>query len=350
MPTASSTIRELRAAGVVRYVAATFLGLWLCGWAAGELAALIALVWVVPKMASGAIGYLGVIAFILAWLTFWTIGGAAALWQFCACLAGRDQFERIPGGVRVTRRAPPFVRRRLLPDGAVQTIRLSGRQNELVASVDGKEIVLTTLGSTADRLELRDWLRRELAIAPAASGEPPRLPSGWVAQFGHDGFEVMTENPRYRRLRALIVGVLFIAVATSIMLVLQRGRHPATWSASTWIGASVLGGLALLLGWAALWSWLGRTEWVLHQGTLERRRWLAGHRWGQPVHATRLAVTCREDSDGDKSISLVGIAGTQRITLQRDLNEVEVVLAMGRWLAARTQVPLDTDASLRSPP
>src|SRR2546428_13472131 len=80
---------RLRPRGPGRWFKAAFLGLWLCGWAAGEAFALWALVIGAralltgepPKPAAAPLqvgAALGMGAFLLAWLAVWTLGGIAA--------------------------------------------------------------------------------------------------------------------------------------------------------------------------------------------------------------------------------------------------------------------------------
>src|SRR5258708_7496078 len=94
----------LNAQGSGRYFGATFLGLWLCGWLAGECFGLWLLGNAAVAMISGdglgsgpiriqpgaaiAIG-----GFVVLWLTIWTIGGIAALHEFFRLLCGEDRMS-----------------------------------------------------------------------------------------------------------------------------------------------------------------------------------------------------------------------------------------------------------------
>jgi hypothetical protein len=64
------------------WIAIVLLGLWLAGWAAGEVFALRAMLASAPLPAR---------AFLLVWLAFWTLGGAFALAACAWMLAGHER-------------------------------------------------------------------------------------------------------------------------------------------------------------------------------------------------------------------------------------------------------------------
>jgi hypothetical protein len=66
------------------WVGVIFLGFWLCGWAVGEVFA-ITLVFFRPWQPGSW--------FVLFWLTFWTFGGTAALYQFFNLSSGCEVIE-----------------------------------------------------------------------------------------------------------------------------------------------------------------------------------------------------------------------------------------------------------------
>lgn len=63
-----------------------FLGIWLLGWAAGEVTVTVILLGQLPDLSGD--GW-----FLLFWLTFWTVGGALALRTWLRALAGREIVE-----------------------------------------------------------------------------------------------------------------------------------------------------------------------------------------------------------------------------------------------------------------
>src|SRR5262252_838226 len=103
-PSDSGTQVTLRVSGILRFLPAAFLAVWLCGWAAGEWFALRLFAsllrtlldasflgaWIPPlggKMPEGPMLPF-FIGFLLFWLTLWTIGGVGAFHQLLASLFG----------------------------------------------------------------------------------------------------------------------------------------------------------------------------------------------------------------------------------------------------------------------
>src|SRR5262245_39794330 len=110
---------RLRPHGFGRYFTAAFLTVWLCGWAAGEAFALwflgngiAALITGEPPQGSPvplqAGVALGIGAFLLFWLTFWTIGGIAAGSEWLRLLWGEDRILANGPSIRVTHARGPF--------------------------------------------------------------------------------------------------------------------------------------------------------------------------------------------------------------------------------------------------
>lgn len=105
-----------------------FVGLWLCGWAAGEVSVLLALFWfgMEPIVA----------AFMLIWLTAWTLGGFRIITDFLWELGGYERLTVSDHLVTVTR-AMPFRRRVTTCDAsAVTNLRATHTDSE-VASLPG---------------------------------------------------------------------------------------------------------------------------------------------------------------------------------------------------------------------
>ena len=72
-----------------------FLGLWLCGWAVGEI--------MVPtsffaKDASGP-----AVPFVAAWFAMWTLGGGFAIYAFFWSLVGRERIVLSPATLSIQR-------------------------------------------------------------------------------------------------------------------------------------------------------------------------------------------------------------------------------------------------------
>src|SRR5688500_5672359 len=101
-----------RPTGCMRFGLAAFLGVWLCGWAAGEWFALRVLIagvqsgqaWTVTSHPAG----LMVGGFLILWTTLWTIGGVAALISFLRSVAGVDRLIVTPEAWELERGIGPF--------------------------------------------------------------------------------------------------------------------------------------------------------------------------------------------------------------------------------------------------
>src|SRR5215471_10799082 len=116
-PGDSGTQVALRASGILRFLPATFLTVWLCGWAVGEwfglrlFASMVRTLlgwsvlgpWLPPlsgRMPSGvALPFF--IVFVTLWLTLWTVGGIGAFLQIMTLLFGRDVVRWGPDGLEV---------------------------------------------------------------------------------------------------------------------------------------------------------------------------------------------------------------------------------------------------------
>ncbi|MCP9859925.1 MULTISPECIES: hypothetical protein [unclassified Cyanobium] len=78
LETATPTFR-FRPLGPGRFFVAAFLAFWLCGWLAGEVFA-VSLLWkLLSTFLTTGQGTLPATLFLLVWVSFWSVGGAAAL-------------------------------------------------------------------------------------------------------------------------------------------------------------------------------------------------------------------------------------------------------------------------------
>lgn len=89
-PSARATVQETPAGlevvvpGRRNWFVAVFLGLWLCGWAMGEVT--------VPVMfAQGKVREAGAELFLIVWFLGWTLGGSVALYSFGWLVSGRER-------------------------------------------------------------------------------------------------------------------------------------------------------------------------------------------------------------------------------------------------------------------
>ena len=287
----------LRPTGIGRYFSAAFLGIWLVGWAVGEVVVLWVLLTmiVVPVLRRGGADLpdmfqswqaagapLAIFIFLLVWVTFWTIGGYAAITQFLRSLAGKDRIRLLPTGFELVRAAGPFKRTRLIDRDDVRRVRVRHHDHALVADTAFGTLLLTELGSIAERRAICDWLRSGLRLpadgfmAPYSAVAPP----GWKTQPTEDG---------------------------SVML-----RRRAAWL-----------------------RWL-RSEWVVRHGLVTHRRrigpWSSEHTYD---HA-QFAIEHTTDSDGDDLYRLILRSARGDRTIQSAINDDGEIVDCARWFASRT--------------
>ncbi len=103
----SASTMSLRPSGIGRYFVAAFMAMWLVGWIVGEVFAIAMAgviftsiagafperlpAWSADLVASGGLAF--ALLFLLVWLTFWTIGGIAALMHLMRSVSPRYDFN-----------------------------------------------------------------------------------------------------------------------------------------------------------------------------------------------------------------------------------------------------------------
>ena len=287
----------LRATGVGRYFNAAFLGLWLVGWAIGEIVAvgLIIAIIVVPILrwrevdlpaffeswTSGGVP-IAIFLFLLLWTTFWTIGGYAAMTACLRSLAGKDRLRLLPAALELTRGAGPFRRTRVVDRADIRRVRVRHHDHALVADTTFGTLLLTELGTVPERETICRWLRGGLQLPPDGSMGPyaGQAPPGWSMEPTEDG------SVRLRR-------------------------------RSAWI------------------PWL-RSEWLVRRGLVTHRRrlgpWLVVHVYDHG----QFAVEHTTDSDGDDLYRLILRSARGERTIQSAINDDGEIVDFGRWLAEHT--------------
>ena len=174
---------RLHRRGVGRYVNAAFLGLWLCGWLLGECFALGALIWgsfallTGHPLSSGAepldlAAAVAMGAFLLVWLSFWTIGGVVAISELLRELWGEDRVAVAPDSLVTEWRAGPFRRSRWIPRAEILDLVRLPQKGVLAVETARERIEICRLGSDEERREVADALRRELGLERRAEVRP----------------------------------------------------------------------------------------------------------------------------------------------------------------------------------
>jgi hypothetical protein len=98
-----------------------FLGLWLIGWAFGEVSVIYLMIFpAAPEPPSAFVNI-----FLLAWLAMWTLGGAWCLAAFLWGVAGKEVIELSSTALRHRKQIPIFSRSRDYAVASIANLRLA---------------------------------------------------------------------------------------------------------------------------------------------------------------------------------------------------------------------------------
>lgn len=293
-PTGSGLMVTVQCSSATRWVQGGFLGVWLCGWAAGELFALAFLIaggWAVVKaLLAGELAVLfmaiPVGAFLLLWLAGWSLAGVAVGTAFLKSFCHRWTLLLERKSWVLEQKLGPFTSRWMLPAGSVERVLARHRGHLHVAALDQEPVELD-VPMGREEVEWLAVLLRGAAGLPLE--EPPSLlPAVYRAVPEGDG--VLIARPP-------AAGIWMYRLLASL------GRRPPVFAAPN------------------------RFE-IRRNGSAD---WAAG-----PVG--RFEVTCEVDSDGDPTWGLDVIGGPGRQTI--DSGDVDDLVQLGRHLAWRTGWPL----------
>jgi len=350
-PNGSGWQVTLRAQGVLRYLPAAFLCAWLCGWAFGEYFALSilgsALQSVIgPDFLAGWMPAIQgklppretlplLFAFVSVWLTFWTVGGLAALSQLLTLLFGREVIHWSGEGLVVERYAGFLISASRLEPSQLTGFRTHGRS--LLADTRARAVPVAQLGTTAEREELRgllqEWRRGFGPVAPLAPGESP-VP-GWQVVTDESGAPAIAPAPRAQQ----VVGAALLAIAMAFIGVAVAVSSRAQ-GVSVTVGTMVLGVPGVLCLYGGAWLLAVRESWHPRRGALERRRTALGRVWSREFTPLGLELRAWTDSDLDAHWKLVVSGGGGEQVIASSLRDPNLPLSLGTWLSERTGVEL----------
>src|SRR5262245_43311059 len=275
-----------------RFVGAAFLLAWLCFWAVGEglvlwllVAGAVALLTGTPPNPGTAPlqpgPSLAIGAFLIAWISLWTLGGIAAILELLRLTVQRDRVIAGPASLIVIRRFVFFSRRVEIPVDKLRRIYLAPPKAALTAETADGIVPLSTLGTPAERDEAMTALLAELPIRPA--DDDALLPGSWREIVDPEGATAIVLDPRIHRIRARIAVVVATA-AFAIAATLVRGSIVDP----TQLGLAVMACTAALgLGWGAVRIASVNDEWRCEHGRLVLLR-RVGRRARELFEATSL--------------------------------------------------------------
>jgi hypothetical protein len=304
-----------------------FLGMILrsaLGAAAGMKLPMPGAEWVTGGAAAVAI------VFLLFWLTLWTFGGIAAITEVLRNLGGEDRILIRPSGIELLWRAGPFHRTYTYDRAEVRRIRLRREKRELVVDTSSGTHVLTKFGTIDERKAIIAWLQRHLSLPT----EPDALdantnPIGWSVTSGEGTTRMTRGSEKALRISSIIAWCVVVATAM-------------TWYGSLQSDNPSYGALVVTLVLAAGASWLtwARHEWIVRTGQLTHYRRFVTWESERRFSGARLEVEASRDSDNDDRYKLIVRDSDGKHTIDTAIHDDADVVALGRWLAARTGFPL----------
>lgn len=348
---------RLKPRGSGRFFAAGFLAFWLCGWAAGEIFALTALVLLVVSWVTGApagplketpdpVSTLAGGGFMLVWLTGWTFGGIMAIRQVLTLVWAEDRVTAASSGLIIERRRGPFRSTREISRHLLKRIHVLAGHGKLTAQTDSGSVEISVLGTVGERKQAATILGNYLGLESEPETVEPsaELPEGWREVISPEGQIVLVEDPVQRRKLARIVAGLTVAAAIgTTLLVLKALDNPSLLPITAMACAATLG-----LAASANWLFRGRVEWRIGSaGLTQRRRY--GRRVRDVFQARALELTVSSTGDNGCGYALEAIASEtatadsnsrkSRRQIFRTMNDPMEPRRLARWLANRTGLP-----------
>jgi hypothetical protein len=305
-PTGTGLIAQLKVKGFARFIGAGFLACWLAGWAVGETFAIRVLAAGAWSMITGRAPGVGqepitltaalpVGLFLLVWLSLWTLGGIAAGRELLRLLFGRDRFVARPDGLEIEHSLGLFRSTARVSRQEVHRFYPSSAGAALSAETARGPVVLTRLGTAAERAELEQALNREFSI-PARPALTAALPKGWCEELSWEHDSVLVKDPATRRKQARTAWFIFTILSLMWCYFLAAGQERPDYGR----GVIVLSILSAVVGFRAFWLSSVRNEWRLDPGRIVLQRRFGNNLKERFVGATLELV---EDSSGEGGTS-----------------------------------------------
>jgi len=356
-----------RPRGRGRFVGIAFLALWSCLWAVAEALVLFVLghgLWSLltgsPAFGTGAplrwAPALAVGAFLLVWLSIWTLGGVAAIQELLRLSWAEDRLALERDALVSRRRLGPHATTVRLPRSEIRSVFAQPATSVLMVQRGESLVALTDLGTPSERAEAGQRLRAALGLPDEdAAAELAALPADWEVVSGPAGERLLVRNRQTRRTQTVVLAIATAVVWAGLALLVREALIEPT----LWVVTLMVAVLAAWLGWRSLWMLRGRHEWRLEPGRLIRQR-----RFGGAVtvigHAEALTLTESLDSDGDAwyhlNASVVlppdlprAARAPRTIRITHAIHDDTDARCLGLWLARQTgvalhdRVPTETD-------
>jgi len=289
----------IKAQGGARFFAASFLGVWLCGWLVGEVVALSMLFLIAwqlltgvpfvhkPQLPHGGALY-AIGGFLLVWGSFWTLGGFAALREFARLLWGREVIILRPDSLRIRTLAFPFGKTKDIPISELRGFSYQSRRKRgLFLELAQGRADLSLLSNDAERRELETLVRKrypsvfggyshtegKASVAGIGDANPHsiegRLPADWVLESLPEGNKGLMRDPEIRRKQIRILWICAFAFDGACAYLAYLAVHKLALAPLAIIFALAGGGCTL----GAIRMGFGRPEWLIGKGvlTLQRR-------------------------------------------------------------------------------
>lgn len=348
--------------GLGRFLDAAFLGVWLVLWVVGELAvltligttivSLIAMVFDVslspsfPRVTSASIAA-SFLLFGMLFLVMWTVGGMAAGTHLFRSVAGEDRVWLTSEALVIKRRAGLFRKITRVPRDDIRRISMTDRDRQLAVYSSRGMQPITTLGTPAERRELRAELMRQLTLPDAAAVrelEQQTVPPQWEARRADLGYILYRPPARIHRQQVrtawIATGVVALASLASVSRSLLHAATPPDMLPSLLTALCVIG--ASLLTWT-------RKEWVIRPGRLALRWRVRGWFSVTEFEDGVLELSSSVDSDGDVHYALhISTPYGDRKKIASAVDEPCELYWLAKWLAVHTRFYLDTGNSAPS--
>ncbi|MCT0211558.1 MAG: hypothetical protein DCF18_02190 [Cyanobium sp.] len=346
---------HFRPRGPARFAVGGFLTLWLGGWAAGEVFVLFTLSrllreWTGAGPMDMSVGKAAAVtAFLLLWVSLWTMGGVMAIREWLRCFWADERLVVTDDVLTLHTRLGPFVRRQRIGVGQIRRCAVRSRHQQpsaLVAELENRVIELTRLGTAGEREQAAAALNAAFALDPAAPADPVAtdLPQPLTAQLPRQWQELeaafcdaplLVPTLRIRRRQTAVTAVITLLLLALLGLLGRSAlADPSLWPVVAFLALPALG-----CGWGTVWLLLGRREL-----RLERHQLVVQRRFGRSVREVAqldaLELVESTDSDGDRWYKLQGLRSEGKpLTLESAIRDPADPRALGHWLQQRTQIP-----------